>query len=78
MQDDLIERLGGVSKVAELTGRRKRMVSDPDTGKFHYVSRGQDVPLDKVCTITLKSLGAGWHASTSNQLDSTRANAMTG
>ena len=50
MQDDLIDRLGGVDKVAELTGRRKRMVRDPDAGTFHYKARAQDMPLDKVCT----------------------------
>ncbi|CAL8469508.1 g9049 [Coccomyxa elongata] len=46
--DDLIDRLGGVDKVAELTGRRKRMVRDPDAGTFHYKARAQDMPLDKV------------------------------
>jgi len=47
-QDDLIDRLGGVDKVAELTGRRRRMVRDPDNGQFYYLPRAQDMPLDKV------------------------------
>ena len=47
-QDDLIDRLGGPDKVAELTGRRKRMVRDADAGTFHYKARAQDMPLNEV------------------------------
>ena len=47
LQDDLIERLGGPDKVAELTGRRKRMVRDPDTGRYQYKMRAQDCPVDQ-------------------------------
>lgn len=56
-QDDLIDRLGGVDKVAELTGRRRRVVRDPDNSQFYYLPRAQDMPLDKVsCHITLTLL----------------------
>lgn len=47
LQDDLIKRLGGPDKVAELTGRRKRMLRDPDSGQYHYKLRAQDCPVDQ-------------------------------
>ena len=47
-QDDLIRRLGGVDKVAELTGRRKRMVYDERTKSYHYRARFDKVPMDQV------------------------------
>lgn len=46
-QDDLIDRLGGVDKVAELTGRSKRMVRGED-GKFRFLTRATNVPIDMV------------------------------
>ena len=48
LQDDLINCLGGVDKVAELTGRRKRMVYDEKTGSYHYRARFDKVPMDQV------------------------------
>ena len=54
-QDDLIERLGGVDAVAELTGRRKRMVRDPRSGQYHYRTRAQDCPIDQVPFLLLPS-----------------------
>lgn len=48
LQDDLINRLGGVDKVAELTGRRKRMVYDGKTGAYYYKPRFDKVPMDQV------------------------------
>lgn len=53
VQDDLIKRLGGVDKVAELTGRRKRMVYDPDTNSYHYRARFDKVPMDQVLRLNL-------------------------
>ena len=47
MQDDLTERLGGVDKVAEMSGRNKRMVAGAD-GRYRHLSRATDVPLDMV------------------------------
>ena len=47
LQDDLIERLGGVDKVAEMSGRNKRMVAGSD-GRYRHLSRATDVPLDMV------------------------------
>ena len=46
-QDDLIERLGGVDEVAELTGRKKRMVKGRD-GRFQFLPRATDGPIDTV------------------------------
>ena len=37
--DTLIDKLGGVTQVAELTGRKKRLVRSQETGKFEYQSR---------------------------------------
>jgi hypothetical protein len=37
--DDLIDQLGGINSVAEMTGRRNRFVRDPITGKLIYCSR---------------------------------------
>ena len=56
MQDDLIRRLGGVDKVAELTGRRKRMVYDERTKSYHYRARFDKVPMDQVPARTLCEL----------------------
>jgi hypothetical protein len=39
--DDIIDRLGGPSKVAEMTGRRHRYVRAPD-GAFRYVPRTRE------------------------------------
>ena len=47
-QDDLIERLGGIDAVAELTGRRKRMVRDRASGRYVYRARARDCPVDQV------------------------------
>ena len=48
LQDDLIEKLGGVDKVAEMSGRKRRMVKQSD-GKYKYLSRsGPHTPLDGV------------------------------
>jgi len=46
-QDDLIERLGGPNQVAEMTGRKKRMLLQKN-GKYAYVSRADDSCLDEV------------------------------
>uniref|UniRef100_A0A6V2EFM3 Strawberry notch helicase C domain-containing protein n=2 Tax=Ditylum brightwellii TaxID=49249 RepID=A0A6V2EFM3_9STRA len=37
--DDIIDRLGGVENVAELTGRSGRILRNAQTGKYHYVKR---------------------------------------
>lgn len=48
MQDELIERLGGVDAVAEMSGRKRRMVKQPN-GVYKYCLRsGGDIHLDKV------------------------------
>lgn len=48
LQDELIERLGGVDAVAEMSGRKRRMVKQPN-GVYKYCLRsGGDVHLDKV------------------------------
>ncbi len=50
LQDELIERLGGVDAVAEMSGRKRRMVKQPN-GVYKYCLRsGGDVHLDKVHT----------------------------
>lgn len=53
LQDDLIERLGGVDKVAELTGRKKRLVRGED-GKVRFLSRATDGPIDTVRALSPK------------------------
>ena len=47
--DDIIHRLGGPSKVAEMTGRKHRLVMQPD-GTYLYQARAEnsDCPPDKV------------------------------
>ena len=40
--DELIDELGGPSMVAEMTGRKGRVVSDDKTGEFRYESRSTD------------------------------------
>lgn len=50
MQDILIDELGGPSKVAEMSGRRKRMIRNPSGPGFVYRLVAEDgVPLDQVC-----------------------------
>ncbi|GFR44081.1 hypothetical protein Agub_g5241, partial [Astrephomene gubernaculifera] len=44
--DDLIDRLGGPSQVAEMTGRSKRMERQPGGG-FRYVARNAGSSLDR-------------------------------
>ena len=49
MQDELIERLGGVDAVAEMSGRKRRMVKQPN-GSYKYCLRSSgEVTLEKVC-----------------------------
>lgn len=56
MQDELIERLGGPDKVAEMSGRKKRMVKQPD-GQYKYLSRaGPHTGLDGVSVVCLCTL----------------------
>lgn len=46
--DTLLNDLGGPKKVAELTGRKRRLVKIED-GKFEYQSRAQtNIPLDSI------------------------------
>lgn len=48
MQDELIERLGGVDAVAEMSGRKRRIVKQPN-GSYKYCLRSSgDVALEKV------------------------------
>ena len=48
LQDELIERLGGVDAVAEMSGRRRRMVKQPN-GTYKYCLRSSgEGGLDKV------------------------------
>ena len=48
LQDELIERLGGVDAVAEMSGRRRRMVKQPN-GTYKYCVRSSgEGGLDKV------------------------------
>ncbi len=52
MQDELIERLGGVDAVAEMSGRKRRMVKQPN-GTYKYCLRSSgDIALEKVCSCT--------------------------
>ena len=37
--DDLIDRLGGVENVAEMTGRSGRVLRDEKSGMYRYVKR---------------------------------------
>ena len=46
-QDELIERLGGVDAVAEMSGRKRRMVKQPN-GTYKYCLRSGEVALEKV------------------------------
>ena len=49
MQDELIERLGGVDAVAEMSGRKRRMVKQPN-GTYKYCLRSSaEGGLDRVC-----------------------------
>ena len=51
MQDELIERLGGVDAVAEMSGRKRRMVKQPN-GSYKYCSRSSgEIALEKVCLV---------------------------
>lgn len=55
LQDELIERLGGVDRVAEMSGRKKRMVKQPD-GSYKYLSRsGNGIPLDGVSLLPARA-----------------------
>ena len=59
--DELIDELGGPSMVAEMTGRKGRVVSDDKTGEFRYESRSTDesVSLDsQVTTVDVPTLAA--------------------
>ena len=48
MQDELIERLGGVDAVAEMSGRKRRMVKQPN-GSYKYCLRSSgEIALEKV------------------------------
>lgn len=48
VQDELIERLGGVDAVAEMSGRKRRMVKQPN-GSYKYCLRSSgEVALEKV------------------------------
>lgn len=49
VQDVLIDELGGPAKVAEMSGRRKRMIRNPDGAGFVYrLVAEEGVPLDQV------------------------------
>lgn len=51
VQDELIERLGGVDAVAEMSGRKRRMVKQPN-GSYKYCLRSSgEVALEKVCLV---------------------------
>ncbi len=48
VQDELIDLLGGADNVAELTGRKSRMVRGKD-GAIRFLSRAShNIPLDQV------------------------------
>ena len=48
VQDELIERLGGVDAVAEMSGRKRRMVKQPN-GSYKYCLRSSgEIALEKV------------------------------
>eukprot|EP00931_Biecheleriopsis_adriatica_P050486 TRINITY_DN29233_c0_g1_i1.p1 TRINITY_DN29233_c0_g1~~TRINITY_DN29233_c0_g1_i1.p1 ORF type:complete len:1339 (-),score=321.42 TRINITY_DN29233_c0_g1_i1:43-4026(-) len=46
--DDLIQRLGGPSKVAELTGRSRRLVSGGEGGAARFEDRGEGANLEEL------------------------------
>lgn len=55
LQDELIERLGGVDAVAEMSGRKRRMVKQPN-GSYKYCLRSGEVALEKVCFMHMMAL----------------------
>jgi len=61
MQDELIDLLGGADNVAELTGRKSRMVRGKD-GKIRFLSRAShNVPLDQVRLFPVVSTAPSGH-----------------
>ena len=49
MQDELIERLGGVDAVAEMSGRKRRMVKQPNGTCKYCLRSSAEASLDRVC-----------------------------
>jgi hypothetical protein len=57
--DDLIDRLGGPDKVAEMTGRKHRYVRSVMTGRLEYVSRTRSGSEDTVNIAERQAFQAG-------------------